>query len=427
MKGSPFCLLPFAFCLLSSAPAFAQIAMPDPSAIAGTPLPAPELPDSTVTVRVVRERMGNNIAGQPVTLRVGGATRTGTTDAQGRAQFDGLPAGTRVQATTTVDGETLTSQEFAVPAKGGVRVALIAGIQKAAAAERAAAAAGAREPARPGVVEFGPESRIILEFQDDNLTLFYLLEVTNNARTPIDIGGPLILQLPTGASGAVMLEGSSPQASVLSARVTITGPFPPGKLTAQVGFSLPNASSDLVLTQKWPAALSQVFVAAEKIGPMHMSSPQLTDIRETPTEGGVFLMGMGGRIEPGGTLTVHLTGMPAANHIARNAALAIVILILGVGVWMAMTPGSARAAQDGKLAGKRERLMGDIVALERKRQTRALTAAEAARLQRLTADLERVLASLDQAPVSRDEGVHLREDASAFASATADKTADRSA
>ena len=73
--------------------ASAQVNMPDPSAIAGTPLPAPELPDRTVTVRVVRERMGNNIAGQAVTLKVGSDTRTGTTDAQGRAQFDGLSAG----------------------------------------------------------------------------------------------------------------------------------------------------------------------------------------------------------------------------------------------------------------------------------------------------------------------------------------------
>jgi hypothetical protein len=407
----------FAFTLLLASSAFAQVAMPDPSAIAGTPLPAPELPDSTVTVRVVRERMGNNIAGQSVTLRVGGATRTATTDAQGRAQFDRLPAGALVQATTTVDGETLTSQEFAAPAKGGVRVALIAGIQKAAAAERAAAAAGAREPARPGVVEFGPESRIILEFQDDVLTLFYLLEVVNNARTPIDIGGPLILELPTGASGAVMLQGSSPQASVLAARLTITGPFPPGKLTAQVGFSLPNAGSDLLLTQKWPAALSQIFVAAEKIGPMQMSSPQLPEIRETQTEGGVFLMGSGGRVEPGGSLTVHLRGMPADDHTARNAALAIVMVILAVGVWMALTPASARAAEDKKLAGKRERLMADIVALERKRRTRGLTEPDEARLQRLTADLERVLASLDQAPVSRDEAVHPRENAMADKSA----------
>jgi hypothetical protein len=81
-----------------------------------------------------------------------------------------------------------------------------------------------------------------------------------------------------------------------------------------------------------------------------------------------------------------------------------VILILGVGLWMALTPASARAAQDGKLAGKRERLMADIVSLERKRRTRALTEPEEARVQRLTADLERVLAQLDQPPTSRDEG-----------------------
>jgi hypothetical protein len=387
--------------------------MPDPGAIAGTPLPAPELPDATVTVRVVRERMGNNIGGQTVTLRVGPAKRTATTDSQGRAQFDGIPAGTLVQATTTVDKEVLTSQAFTVPAKGGVRVALIAGIQQAAAAEKAAAEAGAREPARPGVVEFGPESRIILEFQDDNLTLFYLLEVVNNARTPIDIGGPLIVELPTGASGAVMLRGSAPQASVLGARVTITGPFPPGMLSAQVGFSLPNAGSDLVLTQTLPAALAHVFVAAEKIGAMQMSSPQLTEVREMQTEGGVFLMGTGGRLDAGRPLTVSLSGMPAASHTSRNAAVAIAVLILGVGLWMAVTPGAARAAHDVKLIQKRERLMDDIVALERRRRKRALSEPEEARLQRLTGDLERVLASLDQAPASGDEGVHLRADASA--------------
>ncbi len=70
--------------------------------------------------------------------------------------------------------------------------------------------------------------------------------------------------------------------------------------------------------------------------------------------------------------------------------------------------------------------MGDIVALERKRRTRALTEPEEARLQRLTADLERVLASLDQAPTSRDEGVRLREDAPP-SPRYGDKSADRPA
>ena len=121
----------------------AQVEMPDPSAIAGTPLPAPELPARTVTVRVVRERMGNNIAGQDVTLTVGQDKRTLKTDAQGRAQFDGLAVGAQVQATTTVDGEVLTSQQFEVPSAGGVRVALIAGIAAAKAAEKTAADAAA--------------------------------------------------------------------------------------------------------------------------------------------------------------------------------------------------------------------------------------------------------------------------------------------
>ena len=108
--------------LFLSAGVFAQVNMPDASQMSGAPLPAPELPDRTVTIRVVRERMGNNIAGQAVTLKVGAETRSGTTDGQGRAQFEGLAAGAAVQATAIVDGETLTSQEFAVPAKGGVRV-----------------------------------------------------------------------------------------------------------------------------------------------------------------------------------------------------------------------------------------------------------------------------------------------------------------
>ena len=40
--------------------------MPDPSLIHGRAIPASELGDGTVTVRVVREAIGNNVAGQQV-------------------------------------------------------------------------------------------------------------------------------------------------------------------------------------------------------------------------------------------------------------------------------------------------------------------------------------------------------------------------
>ena len=231
--------------------------MPDASAISGMPLPAPELPDATVTVRVMRERMGNNIAGQPVTLKVGGASRAATTDEQGRAQFDGhCRRHSWCRRSTTVDGELLTSQEFPVPAKGGVRVALIAGIQRAADAEKAAAAAAAKEPARPGVVEFGSESRIIFEFQDDTLTVFYLLEVVNNARTPIDIGGPHHHEAAHRRIGCVDDAGLVAHSLAYAGDVlTITGPFAPGKTVAQVGFSLPQAGAATVVEQKWPVGV----------------------------------------------------------------------------------------------------------------------------------------------------------------------------
>lgn len=402
MSGRPsaFCLLPFALCLAASA-ASGQVNMPDPSAIAGVPLPAPELPNATVSIRVVRERMGNNVAQQEVTLNVGSTPRTATTDDQGRAQFSGIPPGTIVQATTTVDGETLTSQQFSVPAAGGVRVALIAGIATAAAREKAAAEAAAREPARPGVVEIGPESRVVIEFQDDVLTVFYLLEIENNARTPIDTGGPLLIELPTGAAGASVLQGSSPNVSVRGDMLTITGPFPPGKTVAQVGFTLPQAGESIAIRQKWPAAMAQLFVGVEKIGAVQVSSPQLTDMRDMTTEqGAVFIMGTGGRLNAGEELVINLSGVPAHSRTLRNVALAVAALIFAAGAWFALTPAKAHAAQDQKLRARREKLMNDVVALERKRRQKPLSPAEDAKLQKATAELERLTAELDRGEAS---------------------------
>lgn len=377
--------------------AYAQVEMPDPSAIAGTPLPAPELASGTVTVRVVRERMGNNIAGQDVTLTIGQDKRTLKTDAQGRAEFGGLKPGTSIQATTTVDGETLTSQTFPVPDRGGVRVALIAGIAAAKAAEKAAAEEGARAPARPGVVEIGPESRVIIEYQDDNLTVFYLLEVINSARTPIDIGGPLLIRLPRGAAGASVMQGSSQHASAKGDMLTITGPFPPGKTVAQVGFSLPQATANYTLQQTWPIAVAQVTVGMQKIGNMQLSSPQISKAQEMNSDGQSFIMAQGGRLNAGDTLVLNLTGLPAHSQTPRYAALALALVIFVLGAWFAFGPRKAAPDDDPRLKAQRDKLMDEVVGLERRRRERGLTAAETARMQRVSADLERVLAELDSA------------------------------
>jgi hypothetical protein len=64
---------------------------------------------------------------------------------------------------------------------------------------------------------------------------------------------------------------------------------------------------------------------------------------------------------------------------------------------MAWSPAKAHAVQDAKLNARRDKLMNEIVALERRRRQRPLSDSDEARLQRATTELERVIAELDSA------------------------------
>jgi hypothetical protein len=382
------------------APLAAQIDMPDPSQIAGVPLPAPELPSGTVSVRVVRERMGNNLSGQTVTLSVGGARRTAVTDAQGRAEFASLPVAAAVVAETTVDGEALRSREFTVPERGGVRVALIAGIAAANAREAASAAEAAKMPARPGVVAFGGESRIIMEFQDDTLQVFYILEIVNNARTPIDTGGPLIFSLPSGTGRGNLLDGSSRQAAIIGSTVTINGPFAPGITPVQLGFSVPDSGAVWTWRQQWPAAFEQPVVAVQKIGNLTLSSPHLPRLETLNAAGGrVFMLANGPRVNAGGELAVTVSGIPAHSMTSAYVALAMAGAIVAAGLWFGIgRPPAAVRPAPAALAGERTKLMNELVAIETRQRKGAARPQDDARRQAVVLELERVLAALDRAP-----------------------------
>ena len=392
-------LVSIALVLVVALPARAQQQMPDPSQIAGRPLPAPELATGVVSVRVVRERMGNNIANQNVTLKTPDRPLTATTDEQGRAQFTGIAPNTMVSAETVVDGETLTSQSFPVPTQNGVRVALIAGIAAAAARERATAEEGARQPARPGVVVFGGESRIIVEFQNDILQVFYLLDIVNAARTPIDTGGPLVLDLPDVATGASTMQGSSALAMLQGNQLRLNGPCPPGTTSVQLGFRVPYRGETVTLTQAWPAAFEQLFVAAEKIGGMQMSSPQFEQQREASASGTPFLMGTGGRINPGQPMTLTLTGLPHRSTTLRDVGVAAGILILLAGLWAGIRVSPARVGQAADLKKRKDKLFADLVSLEEQRQRGRLDDERyQAKRETLMGQLERVMGELDRDP-----------------------------
>jgi hypothetical protein len=378
--------------------------MPDPSEMHGRALPAGDLPPGTVTVRVVREALGNNLPDQQVRVTVGRTVRTATTDDQGRAEFKDLPKGTDVVAEVTVDGERLQSQPFNVPTSGGIRVALVAGLAKAAERKKQEEAKSAAEPPVKGTVVFGPNTRTLIQFNDDRLEVFYVLEIVNSARARVDIGGPLVLELPREALGASTIEGSSPSATVSNGRLVVTGPFASGTTAVQVGFRLPYNSNELTLSQVWPAAMQRVVVGVERLEGVSVSSPQFASTNDVPTgDGTVYILGSGPALPAGGTTTVTLSGLPHHTRTSLYIALGIAASIVALGVWLAIGRTGKQQARQALIA-RRNTLLGQLAQLESKHRAGAVDASYTARRQRMLTELERIYGELDETVQSTPRG-----------------------
>ena len=372
--------------------------MPDPSLIHGRAIPAPELPAGTVTVRVVREAIGNDAPGQQVRVTVGGTSRTATTDQQGRAQFTGLPGG-EARAEATVDGEKLESQPFAVPTSGGLRVILVAGLARAAERRKQEQAKELAAPPTKGVVVLGGESRIVMEFQEDTLWTYYLLEIINSARSRVDIGGPLRLQLPEEATGARLYTGTSDgvQVDVDGTNVTVHGPFAPGTTTVNLQFSLRFSNATHTVVQPFPVPLQRVVVGVEKVGSISISSSQFSTVAEVPGErGSVFVLGNGGAVQPGTPLSFTLSNLPVHSRTGRYVAISLALLIGAIGTWLAMNVQTSRGADRKALVGRRDALLAELTQLEAKHRAGSIPQERAdRRRQRILAELEQIYAELD--------------------------------
>ena len=396
--------------VLAFAPALAAQEMPDPSQIHGKAIPAPELANATVTVRVVRESIGNNVAQQIVKITQGSVSRTATTDDQGRAEFKELPAGSNWRAEATVDGETLVSDPFTVPDAGGLRVILVAGIARAAERKNQEAAKALEEPPVKGTVVLGGDTRLLMQFRDDSLQVFYVLEIVNSARTRVDIGGPIIIDLPRSAAGAGTLEGSSPSATVTGNRVTIVGPFAPGTTPVQVAYQLRYDSPDLRFEQVWPVAVQQVTAGVQKVGALAISSPQFQQTRSLSTDDGVvFLICSGTGLPAGGKLTIDLSNLPIHSRTPRYVALTLAGAVVALGVWLSVSARRLRAPDRQTLSARRDSLLRELEDLERRRRAGSIgTDRYTSRRMRLVADLEQIYGELDdagQGPQGGGEGI----------------------
>lgn len=310
--------------------ASAQIAMPDPKTVSGMAIPAAEVAGGALQVRVIRGSWDKDIPNQPVVFTVSGKPRTVKTDAKGRAEVTGLAPGTVVKVSTVVDTETITSQDITIAATG-IRVALVATDPEAALreAEDKKLAGG---PAVPGTVTLGTNTRIVVEPGDEVLTVYYVLDIVNSGKAPVDLGGPLQLDLPEGARGGGIIDGSSPQGKLLGAHLTVVGPFKPGSTEVQLGFELPTGSAIKTITQMFPVAVPETTVVLERPGQEDLVSPQLVDRQETSNQGKPIIIARGTALGPGGTLSFDVTGLPHHPRWPRYLALTLAIGFLVIGL-----------------------------------------------------------------------------------------------
>jgi hypothetical protein len=370
--------------------AVAQFQMPDPKQMAGIPRPVDDLPPGSVSVRLIRGQLSNNIANHPVELHVGDKVITVNTDEAGRAQFDKLPAGTNVTAVAVVDGERLESQTFPAPAQGGIRLMLVANDK--------GAAQKSQTPAVTGQVSLGGETRIVLEPGDEVIDVYYLLDIVNASSAPVMPATPFQFEMPSGAQGTTLMDGSSPLAKTSGAHVMVSGPFPPGRTAVQVACQIPVSSASIDIVQSFPAAMERLAVLVKKVGDTKLASPLIEQQRDIPNEGQVIIGAMGKSVAAGQPITLTLDELPHHSLAPRWTALTIAALIIVGGVWAA---GRSKdpALADGerkRLVARREKLLGELVRLENDYRTgRVDRARYGPRREDLVSALENVYSALD--------------------------------
>jgi hypothetical protein len=365
--------------------------MPDPKQMAGIPRPVTDLPDGSISVRLIRGQLSNNIASHLVELHfANGRVLKVNTDDAGRAQFDKVPAGERVKATADVDGEHLESQDFQAPSQGGIRLMLVA-------TDKNAPQPAPEAPAVSGTVSLSDNSRIVLEPGDEFVTAYYMLELVNINTNPVNPSPPFAFDMPRGAQGTTLLDGSSPIARTKGAHVSLAGPVPPGRTVIQLVAELPVDTGTLDLAQTFPAQLDHLTVLVRKLGETKLSSPLIERQQEFPNNGEVVIGAMGAAVPAGKTIALSLTDLPHHSPAPRVTALAVAGAIVLGGVWFATRRQKTTAldADRKRLLTRREKLFGELLKIERERRNGRSDDRSLARREELMAQLEHVYGALD--------------------------------
>ena len=192
------------------------------------------------------------------------------------------------------------------------------------------------EPAQPGTVTFGAESRVVLELGEETVSVFYLFDIVNSLSVPVELGGPIELSVPAGAVSTTVLRDSHPQTRSEGPVVTLPGPFQPGNTPLRVAYVMPYTGDNVVVEQNLPVDLEALLLIVEKWNAMDIASDQIArraDMNPDGADGGTYIFAAGPPLRSGSTLSFEVTGLPHLSRLPGNG---------GVAVWLGVFCGSYR-------------------------------------------------------------------------------------
>jgi hypothetical protein len=167
----------------------------------------------------------------------------------------------------------------------------------------------------------------------------------------------------------------------------------------QFAYSMRYSGDTLNVAQQLPVPMTRLTVLAQKVGETHLASPQMSDHREMNADGQTYIVGQGPALQAGDVVTFDFTGLPHAPVWPRNVALVLALAILAVGAWGSMRrgPGPAAAINRRQLEERRDRLFGELTALEQQHRAGQIDEEHyTAKRRQLVNPLERIYAELDE-------------------------------
>jgi hypothetical protein len=241
-------------------------------------------------------------------------------------------------------------------------------------------------------LKIGQGSHIILEVSDDVVQVAEVWRLQNPSATAIDPGANG-LHLPL-AEHALSSQGgpqNPPNVTVAGHEVVVKGPIAPGDTEVQVIFALAYEGGSLEFAQHTPLAFDDIALVTEKIEGLTVEGNSPLNSEDRDLQGRKLVLYRGPGTSAGGTIELHVRGLPHNDPTWRYVASAVALtLLFAFGIYAMRGTGATMTRE--RLEQQREHLLGELVALEKtdggeKRDRKQ---------QELTARLVRIYRELDE-------------------------------